>query len=628
MKHLKDRSIISRLAAVSAVGLLFVCMLWVIVRGANTQQTALNAQLKSERKESLFRAREIALTEVRRMRSGLGRKPDENLDSYLRRLQDTGCSGCILWDPDAQLVFPHDRTVDTTVSFPAEWYAAKRLEAADSSAEASELYAGVAMTARKPSVRAEAIRAQIRCLIVAREAGLARDLIKDEMTSRKIRSIRGVSGNLIEPDLLLLLLRRKGWSTGQDRLQYVVRLKKIIEDRGNRMSSRQRVFLAGQLQAIDDSVSFPLIEFETLSLQASSSAAARPDGVLRFSPTNDRWEMTTDDRLTVLLFAPDYLQKLMNEIVKRVEVTDGTIAFLPPGAPESGELSIAAGNPLRDWQIVYSPRPGMEINRIMSRSMIKYALTGAIAMALIIGFGTIVYLCLRKRLILAALRNDLLANVSHELKTPLASTRAMVDTLLDMESLNPTKTREYLEIIGRENQRLSRLVENFLTFSRLESGKYRTNVGVVAANEVLLAVETMSASRIKRDSCQFIVRDESEGAMARMDKELIVTALLNLVENAYKYSKEDKWIELSATVAGEVLRFQVADHGVGLTTQQQAKIFERYYRVDQGLTQVSGCGIGLSLVDLVARAHGAQPGVTSEPGVGSQFYLELVMEEI
>jgi signal transduction histidine kinase len=222
------------------------------------------------------------------------------------------------------------------------------------------------------------------------------------------------------------------------------------------------------------------------------------------------------------------------------------------------------------------------------------------------------------------MKNDFVATVTHELKTPLASTRLLVDTLLEGRCRDETQQREYLELIARENKRLSRLIDNFLTFSRMERNKRTFNFGDVAPAEIVEAATDAVHENYERSGCNLAVEVADGLPPIVADKDAMVTVLLNLLDNACKYSEGDKHIELRIFEKEHAVCFQVKDNGIGMAKRELSKIFDRFYQVDQSLTRkVGGAGLGLSIVSFVVDAHGGTIDIQSELGKGSIFTVKI-----
>jgi signal transduction histidine kinase len=218
----------------------------------------------------------------------------------------------------------------------------------------------------------------------------------------------------------------------------------------------------------------------------------------------------------------------------------------------------------------------------------------------------------------------LAATVSHELKTPLAAIRLLVDTLLDQERPDPQQAREYLQLVARENERLTRLIDNFLTFSRMERGRQQFTLATVEPGEVARrAIESMQ-ERLHDPNCRFESRIEPELPAIVGDVDALVTVLVNLLDNALKYTRNEKQITLSVYVQDGCVCFAVADDGIGMSLRNQRRVFDRFFQVDQKLSRpAGGCGLGLSIVRTIMAAHNGTIDVKSELAKGSTFTVRI-----
>ena len=218
-------------------------------------------------------------------------------------------------------------------------------------------------------------------------------------------------------------------------------------------------------------------------------------------------------------------------------------------------------------------------------------------------------------------RRDFIANVSHELRTPLTSLLGYTETLMD-ESAD-SKAREFLEIIRRNAQRMSRLTEDLLTLARVESGEDRLQPAAVSANELLRDAQT-SFSELAKAKGLTIEISQTPDAMVFADRDAIHQVFANLIDNALKYASGTKKIEIGATDRFGSLEFYVRDFGQGIPSEHLPRLFERFYRVDKARSrEAGGTGLGLAIVKHIVLNHGGQAGVTSELGHGSVFWFRI-----
>jgi len=233
----------------------------------------------------------------------------------------------------------------------------------------------------------------------------------------------------------------------------------------------------------------------------------------------------------------------------------------------------------------------------------------------------------RRELRLAELRSRFVSAVSHELKTPLTAIRMYAETLQLARSPDPERQRDYLETIVNESERLTRLLNNVLDFSKIERGRmeYRPRpddlAGIVRASA--------RAMRYPLEQQQFTLNLEvpEEFPAANVDRDAIEQAILNLLANAMKYSGNGQVIDLRLTRANGDAVIEVVDRGVGIAATEQERIFEQFYRVPTGDTDgVPGTGLGLTLVRHIAEGHGGRVSVCSAPGHGSTFAIHLPLE--
>ncbi len=228
-------------------------------------------------------------------------------------------------------------------------------------------------------------------------------------------------------------------------------------------------------------------------------------------------------------------------------------------------------------------------------------------------------------------RRDFVANVSHELKTPIASIKGFVETLIDGAADDPEANRRFLGIIARQSDRLAAIIEDLLALSRIEQREGAGNLPLEPARigDVLAAVladcEPRAADRRIRLECD--CPEELEG---EVNPPLLEQALINLVDNAIKYSDPGKTIWLAAAAepgahgpSGSLV-IRVRDEGCGIAAEHLPRLFERFYRVDKARSRSEGgTGLGLAIVKHIVQAHAGTVAVESEPDVGTTFTIRL-----
>jgi len=240
----------------------------------------------------------------------------------------------------------------------------------------------------------------------------------------------------------------------------------------------------------------------------------------------------------------------------------------------------------------------------------------------------LVYRTFRREIELAALKSDFVSNVSHELKTPLALIRMFAETL-EMGRVRDEKQRqEYYSIIVQETERLTRLINNILTFSRIEAGRKKYHFRPTDLNRIVEDVMAMYSFHLEHKG--FTARTEYAPALPPVmaDEEAVAEALINLIDNAMKYSEEEKRVIVRTVMIGNTICIEVEDAGIGIAIDQQNRIFEKFYRISDGLVHTAkGSGLGLSLVRHIMDAHGGTVDVHSESGSGSLFRLAFPAEQ-
>jgi len=250
------------------------------------------------------------------------------------------------------------------------------------------------------------------------------------------------------------------------------------------------------------------------------------------------------------------------------------------------------------------------------------------ALSLLMGGGVLLaYRNVARELGLAKLKSDFVSNVSHELRTPLALIRLYAETLELGRIANPGKRQEYYEIIRKESERLTSLINNILDFSRIESGKKEYNFRETDVADLVRGTLESYRFEIEQNGFQFEQKIDNDLPEVSVDREAIARSLLNLVNNAVKYSATEKYLGVNLYRHNGGVNLEVVDHGIGIPAKEQPKIFDEFYRVcDPLVHDTKGSGLGLSLVRHIVQAHGGEIAVESEPGHGSKFIITLPLQ--
>ena len=307
-------------------------------------------------------------------------------------------------------------------------------------------------------------------------------------------------------------------------------------------------------------------------------------------------------------------------------VLDGAGRLVYTGQPiERAErvLTVTFGDALPSWRVALYQPPGLSPRDMVRRQAMLFM--GAFALVLVVivlGLGA-TYRVARRESEMARLKADFVANVSHDLKTPLSLIRMFAETLELKRVPDETTRQEYYAVITRESERLTRLIDNVLDFSRIEEGRQRYDIRPTPVEPVVQ--DTLDAFRHALAQHGFTVETDI-GLLPEvpMDAAAIGQALANLVDNAIKYSGTGRLLRIDARREGGEVRIAVADRGIGIPGAEQARIFDKFYRIGRSETQSRrGSGLGLALVKHIAEAHGGRVTVESRPGEGATFTLVL-----
>ena len=256
----------------------------------------------------------------------------------------------------------------------------------------------------------------------------------------------------------------------------------------------------------------------------------------------------------------------------------------------------------------------------------NYIVLGALSLLMAAGIW-LTYRNVSREMTLSRLKSDFVANVSHELRTPLALIRLYAETLELGRLMAKEKYQEYFRIIREESERLTALINNILDFSRIEAGGKEYEFKETNLAELVHSTLESYRFQIQQNGFAFDENISGDIPPVIVDREAIARSLLNLVNNALKYSKDEKYIGVSLYRSNSCVNLEVQDRGIGIPKNEQEKIFEKFYRCGDALVHnIKGSGLGLSLVRHIARAHGGDVLVESAPEKGSKFTIALPLD--
>ncbi len=278
---------------------------------------------------------------------------------------------------------------------------------------------------------------------------------------------------------------------------------------------------------------------------------------------------------------------------------------------------------LPEWHVTIRPQDPEFISRHVSRQRWIYGTTLALlASGMVLGVVLVLRDLSRERR-LSQMRTDFVANVTHELRTPLTSIRMFAETLRMKRAGSETERQECLEVIVGETRRLSRLIDTVLDFSKIERGQKQYRMGEINVSEV--ARSTLNTLKYSLEEQGFELEAQIEPDLRAFgDADALEQAMLNLIDNAVKYSRQNKSVRIDLWTQDDHVLFRVADKGIGIPEADLGRIFEKFYRGRAATGQgTGGAGLGLTVVKHIVEAHQGKIKVESKVGEGSSFIISL-----
>ncbi len=279
------------------------------------------------------------------------------------------------------------------------------------------------------------------------------------------------------------------------------------------------------------------------------------------------------------------------------------------------------------WEVAaYLTDTGIITSRADTQAMFMWILISILAVS-IIGGGSIALKLMYNEVKLAQQKTTFVANVSHELKTPLTSIRMFAEMLRNKKNIEKNRAKKYLDIMVSETERLTRLINNVLDFSRREKSKNHYNFKKIDIVLLLKTIINNQKVRLKNNGFDISFKTEIKKIFITADEESIKQVILNLLSNAEKYSESIKEISVEITGTKENVFVNIQDRGMGVSVKHQDKIFKEFYRINDGLTaKVGGSGLGLSIAQKIIIDHKGEINYIPRQGGGSIFQIKFKLE--
>jgi signal transduction histidine kinase len=339
----------------------------------------------------------------------------------------------------------------------------------------------------------------------------------------------------------------------------------------------------------------------------------------RSAPGDLSWIGYGDEPWLVTMVSPASFAAPVVIAVSSRQIVPGEVTLHARHVPDSMPLGDGFVDLEVEWPANYfSSRPGIPA--------FLYASTLLLVLGATLLAGYLLLRDLQREARTAEMRSHFVASVSHELKTPLTAIQAVTETLL-LDRADRGQTREYLKTVLSESARLSRLVENVLDFSRIEQGRKIYHMQSTCLSEVVGSATKAMEYPLSQLGFTLTVSTDGTAPALDADADALKQALLNLISNAMKYSGEARNIEIRMGSRDAEAFIDVVDHGIGISREDQTRIFEKFHRVRSAETEgIAGTGLGLALALHIVEAHNGRIEVSSDAGRGSTFTVRIPLQ--
>jgi signal transduction histidine kinase len=646
-----------------AVILPTVCLLWFMTQAVENVRMAARQILINEYSEHLSglagTVNNVWAKRLKTVETQTDANAVRQFASFV--LDEPVAEGALVYDGSGSLAYPIIDVNRLEPKLPEELEKAWELEFVEGKfKEASDIYMSLEKSIQDDYLRRKVRMGAARCHI-KRGSEMAAEFCEHAGYSGITPEISAGSVSLAAKARVMLAemfedepLQRSAWSRLIDTANSYEPGKTsryfLPMDSGTRMFVQQRAIRLVEASSHPDARSYlariartkKLLAAEKLSAKVAQSHAADAsfrqwsrESVHRLDIANDlygSYRQTADKAFLLLWSGPAVRSDFHNfetrfagsDVLYRV-LDDKRLYVSGVSQPSAKAfLTLPIDGSLPGWEIELYFKDADVFDRVARRQVTIYIWAGVLVIVLILAVGGFAGRVVGRQMRLNRLKNDFIATVSHELKTPLASMRVLADTLLEGNYKDRQQATEYLELICKENKRLTGLIDNFLTFSRMERNKQAFEMTPASPAEIANAAADAVKTKFEQAECRLELHVAEDLPRVSADKDAMVTVLVNLLDNACKYSCDNKKITMKAFAEDASVCFSVSDNGIGIPRKAIKKIFKRFYQVDRSLARrAEGCGLGLSIAKFIVDAHNGQISVDSEPGRGTTFTVKL-----
>jgi signal transduction histidine kinase len=606
---------------------------WLVGRAAENERLVVRQRLAETHQAALRRMQEEVETDLFRllqrcdrlaMESGVEQLAAEVVEQQL-------ADAVVCFDERGRVIFPAPLGAGAQAPLDESepWQEAVQWEfQLRDPGRAAERFAAIAALSEHPEVKARAGQAQARCLAKAGDVAAAIDVFRQLVETRGLREARGVHHRLIAADAglrALELMTQNAYPEAEIGAVRRLLIDLISLEAGAKAPSSQRRFIARRLhEMFPKQLEFPWLAAEELGAKyVAAHGSVSPSKTLQPTSLKGVWQIASPQRRVVLLWRSSTLAERIARGGPAGPSAPLRAVALAPDSPNRTEeyLAVAHLPALPGWRLALAAEEELPLEANSGRRAALYGWTAALAMGAVVAAAALVARTLGRQYRLNQMQNDWLATVSHELKTPLSSIQLLTDSLLEEDNVDRAA---YLRLISHETVRLTRLIERLLMLTRNGHTAALLEPRPVPVGDVVDSACEAMGERLQAPGCEFRRRLDENLPPLLVDPDAVTVVLVNLLENAWKFTGREKRISLTAQRDGDQVCLRVSDNGVGMTPGDARRAFDRFYQVDRRLSrEQGGCGLGLSIVKQLVEAHGGSVSVESRQGQGSTFSVRL-----